>query len=120
MFRIFQDSAYLGEVLDLAYRDPAVGMVLIERVIPRKIYHLPDLPDPTPETIRVLKSKSRPKPTVFTLDSGGGDPELAQQGAALRAEFCDAGIPAYPAARRAARALARLHRYHSFRRATGA
>jgi len=120
MARIFQDSAYLGEVLDLADRDPAVGMVIIERVVPRKIFHLPDLPDPTPETIRVLKSKERRKPTVFSVDSGGGDPDLAQRGAALRAQFCTAGIPAYPAARRAARALARLHRYYAFRRAAGA
>jgi acyl-CoA synthetase (NDP forming) len=119
MFRIFQDAAYLGEILDLADRDPAIGMVIIERVIPRNIFHLPDLPDPTPETIRVLKSKSRPKPTVFSVDSGGGDPDLAQRGAALRAQFCNAGIPAYPAARRAARALARLHRYHAFQRAGG-
>jgi acyl-CoA synthetase (NDP forming) len=117
MFRVFQDSAYLGEILDLAYRDSAVGMVLIDRIIPRKIFHLPDLPDPTPETIRVLKSKKQAKPTVFSIDSGGGDPKLAQQGAALRARLCSAGIPAYPAARRAARALERLHRYHAFRRA---
>lgn len=120
MFRIFQDSAYLGEILDLAYRDPAVSMVLIERFIPRNIFHLPDLPDPTPETIRVLESKGQPKPTVFSIDSGGGDPELAERGAALRSQFCRAGIPAYPAARRAARALVRLHRYHAFRRARGA
>jgi acyl-CoA synthetase (NDP forming) len=119
MFRIFQDSAYLGEILDLAYEDPAIGMVIIDRVIPRKIFHLPDLPDPTPETIRVLKSKRQRKPTVFSIDSAGGDRDLAQRGAALRAQFCKAGIPAYPATRRAARALARLHRYHGFRRAAG-
>jgi acyl-CoA synthetase (NDP forming) len=120
MFRVFQDSAYLGELLDLVYRDPAIGMVIVDRLIPRKIYHLPDLPDPTPETIRVLKSKKQLKPTVFAIDSGGGDPELAARGAALRAEFCRAGIPAYPASRRAARALLRLYRYHAFRRAAGA
>jgi acyl-CoA synthetase (NDP forming) len=119
MFRVFQDSAYLGEVLDLVYRDPAIAMVIIDRVIPRKIFHLPDLPDPTPETIRVLKSKEQSKPTVFSVDSGGGDPDLAERGAALRARFCEAEIPAYPATRRAARALARLHRYHAYRRAAG-
>ena len=119
MFRVFQDSAYLGEVLDLVYRDPAIGMVIVDRVIPRKIFHLPDLPDPTPETIRVVRSKEQLKPTVFSVDSGGGDPELAAQGAAVRAEFCRAGIPAYPATRRAARALLRLYRYHAFRRAAG-
>jgi acyl-CoA synthetase (NDP forming) len=120
MFRVFQDSAYLGEILDLVYRDPAIGMVIVDRIIPRKIFHLPDLPDPTPETIRVIKNKKQPKPTVFAIDSGGGDPELAAQGAAVRAEFCRAEIPAYPATARAARALLRLYRYHAFRRAAGA
>jgi acyl-CoA synthetase (NDP forming) len=117
MFRVFQDSAYLGEVLDLIDEDPAIGMVIIDRVIPRNIFHLPDLPDPTPETIRVLKSRRQLKPTVFSIDSGGGNPDLAQRGAALRARFCNAGIPAYSASRRAARALLCLHRYHAFRRA---
>jgi acyl-CoA synthetase (NDP forming) len=116
MFRVFQDAAYLGEVLDLAYEDPAIGAVIVDRVIPRNIFHLPDLPDPTPETIRVLKSKPHPKPTVFSVDSEGGDPDLAARGAALRGQFCGAGIPAYPSTRRAARALARLHRYHAFRK----
>ncbi len=117
MFRVFQDSEYLGEVLELADRDPGIGMVIVDRVIPRKIFHLPDVPDPTPETIRMLQSRPRAKPTVFSIDSGGGDPELAARGAALRAQFCSAGIPAYPAARRAARALASLHRYHASRSA---
>jgi hypothetical protein len=119
MFRVFQDSEYLGEVLDLADRDPGIGMVIVDRVIPRKIFHLPDVPDPTPETIRVLKSRTGAKPTVFSIDSGGGDPDLAARGAALRAQFCSEGIPAYPAARRAARALASLHRYHAFRSTAG-
>jgi acyl-CoA synthetase (NDP forming) len=119
MFRVFQDAAYLGEVLDLAYEDPAVAAIIVDRVIPRNIFHLPEVPDPTPETIRVLKSKRHPKPTVFSVDSEGGDPDLAERGAALRRRFCEAGIPAYPSTRRAVRALARLHRYHAFRRRAG-
>jgi len=119
MFRTFQDAAYLGELLDLSYRDPAIDMIIVDRLIPRIIYHLPDLPDPTPETIRVLKSKKQPKPTVFAVDSEGGDPELAATGAALRRQLCAAGIPAYPSAGRAARALVRLHRYHAFLRNAG-
>jgi acyl-CoA synthetase (NDP forming) len=116
MFRVFQDAAYLGEILDLADEDPAVGMIIVDRVIPRNIYHLPDLPDPTPETIRVVKSRRHPKPTVFSVDSEGGDPDLAERGAALRGQFSRAGVPAYPSTERAARALVRLHRYHAFRR----
>jgi hypothetical protein len=119
MFRVFLDAAYLGELLDLATRDPVIDMIIVDRVIPRVIYHLPDVPDPTPETIRVIKSQKQPKPTVFAVDSEGGDPELAARGAALRRQFCAAGIPAYPSAGRAARALIRLHRYHAFLRNAG-
>jgi len=116
MFRVFQDAAYLGEVLDLADRDSGVGMVMVDRVIPRKIFHLPDLPDPTEGTLQMLQSRNGTKPMVFTVDSEGGDPELAQRGAELRGQFCRAGIPAYPSTDRAARALSRLYRYHGWRR----
>jgi acyl-CoA synthetase (NDP forming) len=119
MFRVFQDAAYLGEILDLADQDPSIGMIIVNRVIPRKIYHLPDLPDPTPETIRLLKRRRQPKPTVFSVDSEGGDPDLAQKGAALRGQLCRAGIPAFPSTRRAAKALVHLHRYHAFRKGAG-
>jgi acyl-CoA synthetase (NDP forming) len=32
----------------------------------------------------------------------------------LRAQLCEAGIPAYPSVERAARALVHLHRYHTW------
>jgi len=95
-------------------------MNMVNRVIPRIIFHLPDVPDPTPETIQFLKNKGPSKPTVFVVDSEGGDPELAGKGADLRGRFCAAGIPAYPSTQRAARALMHLHRYHSFRRRAAA
>jgi acyl-CoA synthetase (NDP forming) len=113
MFRVFQDTEYLGEVLDLAYHDPNVSMIIVDRLIPRKAYHLPYKSDSTPETIALLKKMKLLKPTVFTIDTDGGDPWLAEKGAALRAQFCTAGIPAYPSLKRAARALAHLYRYHS-------
>jgi len=49
---------------------------------------------------------------VFVVDSEGGDPELAAQGASLRSEFGKGGIPAYPSVKRAARALIHLYRYY--------
>jgi acyl-CoA synthetase (NDP forming) len=120
MFRVFLDSAYLGEILDLADRDPCIAMNVVNRMIPRIIFHLPDVPDPTPETIQLLKSGKESKPTVFIVDSEGGDPELARRGADLRGRFCGAGIPAYPSMERAARALLHLHRYHAFRKRAAA
>ena len=120
MFRVFVDSAYLGEILDLADREPRIGMVMVNRVIPRIIFHLPDVPDPTPGTIQLLKGRGPSKPTVFVVDSEGADPELAERGADVRGRFCAAGIPAYPSTERAARALAHLERYHAFRRRAAA
>jgi acyl-CoA synthetase (NDP forming) len=113
MWRTFVDAAYLTELLNLAYKDPSVEMIIIDRLISRKAYHIPDAPDPNPEIIEFLKKKGHQKTTVVTVDSAGGDPDLSAKGASLRAQFCKAGIPAYPSLQRAARALIHLHRYHS-------
>ncbi|MCP4750305.1 MAG: hypothetical protein GY866_05400 [Proteobacteria bacterium] len=115
-FRIFQDASHLAEVMDLAYQDPSVSMIIADRLIPRKAYHLPDLPDSTPEIIDYLKSRRHQKPTILTIDSDGGDAELAATGTAMRAQFCRAGIPAYPSLDRAARALVHLYEYYARRR----
>ena len=111
MWRTFIDAEYLSQVLELGYQDSAVSIIVVDRLIPRMAYHFPDLADPTPETIAYLKNRQPAKPTVFTIDSDGGDPQLADTGARLRARYCRAGIPAYPSARRAARALRHLSRY---------
>ncbi len=113
MFRVFQDTGYLGEVLELADNDPSISMIIVDRLIHRKAYHLPPMPDSTVETIELIKKMKLHKPVVFTIDTDGGDPWLAEKGAAMRAEFCKAGIPAYPSLKRAARALAHLYCYHS-------
>lgn len=113
MWRTFIDAGYLAQVLELGYRDSAISMIVVDRLIPRMAYHFPDLADPTPATIAYFKNRPKVKPIVFTIDSDGGDPELADTGARLRAQYCRAGIPAYPSARRAARALRHLCRYHN-------
>lgn len=114
MFQVFQDAAYLGELLKLAYQDPVVSMIIVDRLIARKAFHLPDLPDSTPLVIDFMKTISNKKPTVFTLDYDGGDDSLAAEGASYRAMFGKAGIPAYPSIERAAKALVNLYRYHAF------
>jgi len=113
MWRTFIDAAYLSEVLELGYEDPAISIIVVDRLIPRMAYHFPDLADPTPEIITFIKNRQPAKPTVFTIDSDGGDPDLAETGTRLRAQFCKNGIPAYPSARRAAKALFHLCQYHA-------
>jgi acyl-CoA synthetase (NDP forming) len=113
MWRTFIDANYLSEVLELGYQDPAISIIVVDRLIPRMAYHFPDLSDPTAEVISYIENRQPVKPTIFTIDSDGGDPELVQTGARLRAQFCNAGIPAYPSAGRAARALFHLYQYHA-------
>jgi acyl-CoA synthetase (NDP forming) len=113
MWRTFIDAAYLSEVLELGYEDPAISIIVVDRLIPRMAYHFPELADPTPEIITFIKNRQPAKPTVFTIDSDGGDPDLAETGTRLRAQFCKNGIPAYPSARRAAKALFHLCQYHA-------
>jgi len=112
--RTFLDPAYFGSILDLVCRDPAMGMVIVDRMIGRKAFHFMSVPgNLTQSTIQQVKKRCNGKPVVFVVDSGGGDPELAAQGASLRAEFGKRGIPAYPSVKRAARALVHLYRYYN-------
>jgi acyl-CoA synthetase (NDP forming) len=112
-WRIFDDPSYLLEILRLAYADPNVSMVIVDRMVPRVAFHMTGDASLPPQVVDFVKQNG--KPTVFTIDCDGGDADLAARGTALRAEICRAGIPAYPSLRRAAWALARLHAYHFHR-----
>ena len=118
MFDIYQNPEFLNEFLKLTYTDPLIDMVIIDRLIPRIIYHLPDLPDSTPEFIKSVSNAENYKPTVATLDSDGGDSELAREGTQLRQQMSVGGIPSFPSIRRAARALMHLFRYYDWKRKT--
>jgi len=110
----FGDVGYLTNVLELAYEDPAVAMVVVDRLLPRKAYHMPpDAPDTNPEAIAFLDRMRPRKPTVFVVDSDGGDPELAVRGASLRAHYTRAGVPAFPSTARAAKVLMHLYNHHA-------
>jgi len=113
LWATFQDKACLAEILEMGYGDPHIHMTIVDRLIPRKVYHMPDMPDSTTEVIDFIKENRHRKPTIFTVESEGGDPDLASKGAVLRAQFCEAGIPAYPTVERAARALRHLQGYHA-------
>ncbi len=111
-WQTFVSPAYLGAILDLVCRESAVGMVIISRMIPRKAFHMSSQPETIPATIEQVKQRNSLKPVVFVVDSEGGDPALAAEGASLRQEFGKSGIPAYPSMKRAARALIHLYRYY--------
>jgi acyl-CoA synthetase (NDP forming) len=112
LWETFTNTGSLIQVIDLAEADPAVSVSVVDRLIGRKAYHMPEGPDPTPEIIKGLKERNRKKPVVFVVDGEGGDPALAAQAASARSAFGAAGHAAYPTMARAARALARVCRYY--------
>jgi hypothetical protein len=75
-------------------------MVVVDRLIPRPAFHASGGAHPTPEIIEFVKARQGNKPTIFTVDYDGGDPELASKGITLRTQLCRAGLPAYPSLRR--------------------
>lgn len=116
LWMVFTDTRCLQSLLEMAEAEERIGMIVADRLIARKAFHMPDAPDPTPETIEMLNSRSSEKPVVLAVDSEGGDPDLAAKGAAIRQAFGRAGYAAYPSLPRAARALSRLYRYHERRK----
>jgi acyl-CoA synthetase (NDP forming) len=108
------DLAYFASIVDLVCQDPAIGKVIVDWMIARKAFHsMPVTGDYALSTIQQVKQRGNVKPVVFVVDSEGGDPELAAQGASLRAKFGRGGIPAYPSVERAARTLMHLYCYYS-------
>ncbi|MFH1135049.1 MAG: CoA-binding protein [Pseudomonadota bacterium] len=112
LWQVFTDAGFLIDILEAAFDDPVVDLIVVDRLIPRDAFHMPNAPNPTPEIIAYLKGKRDRKPVVFVVDSEGGDPDLAARGASLRAEFGLAGLPALASLPRAARALAHFCRHH--------
>ncbi len=108
---VFLQPELLFEVLDMAYAEPEISLVIVDRLIPRIAFHSPDISDSVSEIAGFIKAHRLAKPTVFTVDYDGGDPDLLAKGSALRSRFCEAGIPAFPSFERAVGALARFAKY---------
>ncbi len=112
LWETFLNLDKLFAILDTVYRDPNIDMVVVDRLIPRIAFHSPELPDNLPQIAEFIKAHAKRKPTVFTIDYDGGDPELNAKGSRMRYRFCEAGIPAFPSLERAARALAHFKKYY--------
>jgi acyl-CoA synthetase (NDP forming) len=112
LWLVFNDVECLKSLLDLAETDPAVAAVVIDRLIARSAFHSPEMPDLTRDIVEMLEERKGEKPVIFVVDTEGGDPDLASQGAASRRALGRAGYAAFPTSRRAARALSRLCTYY--------
>lgn len=113
LWTTFLSVELLFSVLEIAYRDPHISMVIVDRLIPRIAFHSPETADSLPAIIEFIKTNKLRKPTVFTIDYDGGDAELINKGSQLRSRFCAEGIPAYPSFERAVRALVHFQKYCS-------
>jgi len=111
-WRAFYDPEYMSRMLEIVFEDPALDMILLDRLIPRMTYASPEEKDTSQITIQYLRENRHRKPLVAVVDGAGEDPYLAGESAGLRQRYCRAGIPAYPSLPLAAQALARVTAYY--------
>ena len=105
-WKSFYDPDYLAQILELAYADSGLDMILVDRLIPRMTYGSPETKDHLPRTIEYLQKNRSRKPLVVVIEGSGEDPFLAAEAARWRSRYCQAGIPAYASLPLAAQALA--------------
>jgi acyl-CoA synthetase (NDP forming) len=116
-WKSFYDPDFLGKILEVVFEDPELDMIIVDRLIPRMTYAVPEVQDTTQRAIDFLQKHRFRKPLVTVIDGGGEDPHLAGEAARLRQRYCQAGIPAYSSLPLAARALANLEAYFEKKRA---
>ena len=106
----------MKQILEAVFEDPELDMIIIDRLIPRKTYAIPEEKDTTPAAIDYLRKNHLRKPLVAVINGSGEDPLLAGEAARLRQRYCQAGIPAYSSLPLAARALAHVAAYQERKR----
>ena len=115
LWQVFTDLEWLDSLMDMAEQEESIGIIIADRLISRNAFHMPETPGLTQKTVELVKNRRGQKPVVFIVDSEGGDPWLAAEGAEMRAAFGRAGYAVFPSSSRAARTLARLCRYYERR-----
>lgn len=111
-WRAFYDPDYLKKMLEVVFEEPDLDMIILDRLIPRMTYAIPEGKDSSQMTIEYLQRNRHRKSLVAVVDGAGEDPSLAGEAAQLRQRYCRAGIPAYPSLPLAAQALARVTAYY--------
>ena len=111
-WRAFYDPDFMGQILDIVLEDSNLDMIILDRLIPRMTYAIPDDKDSTTAAIDYLRKNHGRKPLAVVVDGGGEDPFLAAEAACIRQRFCQASIPAYPSLPLAAQALTHLAAYY--------
>jgi acyl-CoA synthetase (NDP forming) len=107
----FHDTLLMAKILDLAFKDPALDLIIVNHPIYRLACTQAEKRGISEAVIDYLRKNRFRKPLVTVLDSSGEDPLLASEATSLRQRLCQAGIPAYASVPLAAQALASLAAY---------
>jgi len=110
-WRAFHDPHFMAKILEVAFEDPGLDIIILDRLIHRLTYAQPEDRDTSEAAIDYLRKNRFRKPLVAVVDGSGEDPLLAAEAARLRQRFCQAGIPAFASLPLAAQALAHLAAY---------
>ena len=110
-WKAFHEPEFMEKILEAAYSDQDLDMIVLERLLPRPTFGGPVNTDTTQPTIDYLQKNRLRKPTIVVVDGSGEDPVLAEEAARIRRLFCGAKIPAYSSMPEAAKALAHLVSY---------
>lgn len=102
----------MKKILDVAFSDQDLDMIILDRLIHRLTFDQPVYTDTTQLTIDYLQKNRLRKPVVVVVDGSGEDPFLAEEAAKMRQFFCQARIPAYSSLPLAAQALAHIVTYY--------
>jgi acyl-CoA synthetase (NDP forming) len=116
-WKSFYDPDFMARILEPVFESPSLDMIILDRLIPRKTYAVPedDGKDPAQAAIDYLRKNRYRKPLAVVVDGGGEDSFLAAEAARLRQRYCQAGIPAYSSFSKAAHALVSLAAYYEKR-----
>jgi acyl-CoA synthetase (NDP forming) len=110
-WKAFHDANFLAKILEVAFEDSGLDLIILDRLIPRLTYAQPEDQDTSQAAIDYLRKNRFRKPLVAVVDGSGDDPFLAQEATLLRERLCRAGIPAYASLPLAAQAFAHLAVY---------
>jgi acyl-CoA synthetase (NDP forming) len=121
VWQVQDDVDLFRRTVDLAVRDPAIDLVVVDRHVGFDDDDMPDFKDRYQRFQKVNKfimefARKNPynKPLVIGLNSRGNDPRVATAAAKLWTQFALAGIPTYSSQVSAARAVSRFIKYHEF------
>jgi acyl-CoA synthetase (NDP forming) len=110
-WRAFHDPHFMAKILEVAFEDPGLDIIILDRLIHRLTYAQPEDRDTSEAAIDYLRKNRFRKPLVVVVDGSGEDPLLSAEAARLRQRFCQAGIPAFASLPFAAQALTHLAAY---------